>query len=195
MTRLLRISALFLGLALLTGCAGVRSGETADLGAWPAAKEQKPSLRYVVEGRMKMNDAESTAAPAVVKSWSDIVGKAYQESNLFSSVNEGFGDADITAEVKVTNDGHGSMALAVISGLTFAVIPATGEDRVITETIYRDRNGQVLATLTKEDGVRTWIQILLLPGAFVANPFTKINQVHYDNNKATILEASKKGIF
>lgn len=33
MTRLLRISALFLGLALLTGCAGFRSGETADLGA------------------------------------------------------------------------------------------------------------------------------------------------------------------
>ena len=195
MNRLLRISALFLGLALLTGCAGVRSGETADLGAWPAAKEQKPSLRYVVEGRMKMNDADSTAAPAVVKSWSDIVGKAYQESNLFSSVNEGFGDADITAEVKVTNDGLGSMALAFISGFTLGVIPATGEDRVITETIYRDRNGQVLATLTKEDGVRTWIQILLLPGAFVANPFTKINQVHYDNNKATILESSRKGIF
>ncbi|WP_236210809.1 hypothetical protein [Metapseudomonas otitidis] len=195
MTRLLRISALFLGLALLTGCAGFRSGETADLGAWPAAKEQKPSLRYVVEGQIRMNDADSTAAPAVVKSWSDIVGKAYQESNLFSSVNEGFGDADITAEVKVTSDGHGSMALAFISGFTFAVIPATAEEHVITETIYRDRSGQELARLSKQDGVRIWFQILLLPGAFIANPFTQLNQVHYDNNKATILEASRKGIF
>ncbi|WP_165675447.1 hypothetical protein [Metapseudomonas otitidis] len=195
MTRLLRISALFLGLALLTGCAGFRSGETADLGAWPAAKEQKPSMRYVVEGQIRMNDADSTAAPAVVKSWSDIVGKAYKESNLFSSVNEGFGDADITAEVKVTSDGHGSMALAFISGFTFAVIPATAEEHVITETIYRDRSGQELARLSKQDGVRTWFQILLLPGAFIANPFTQLNQVHYDNNKATILEASKQGIF
>lgn len=195
MTHFLRITTLFLGLALLTGCAGFRSGETADLGTWPQAKEQKPSLRYVVEGKVRMNDEQSSVPPLAVKAWSDIVGKAYKESNLFSSVDEGFGDADIMAEVKVTSDGHGSMALAFISGFTFCVIPATAEEHVITETTYRDRNGQVLATMSKQDGVRTWYQILLLPGAFIANPFSQLNQIHYDNNKATILDASKNGVF
>lgn len=195
MTHFLRITTLFLGLALLTGCAGFRSGETADLGTWPQAKEQKPSLRYVVEGKVKMNDVDGAVQPATVKAWSDITGKAYKESNLFSSVNEGFGDADITAEVKVTNDGHGSMALAFISGLTLMVIPSTAEDRVITQTTYRNRDGKVLAEVTKQDSVRTWMQILLFPGVVVANPFSKINQIHYDNNKATILDASKNGVF
>lgn len=195
MTHFLRITTLFLGLALLTGCAGFRSGETADLGTWPQAKEQKPSLRYVVEGKVKMNDVDGAVQPATVKAWSDITGKAYKESNLFSSVNEGFGDADITAEVKVTNDGHGSMALAFISGLTLMVIPSTAEDRVITQTTYRNREGKVLAEVTKQDSVRTWMQILLFPGVVVANPFSKITEIHYDNNKATILDASKNGVF
>ncbi|UXY54967.1 hypothetical protein [Pseudomonas tohonis] len=195
MTHVLRITTLFLGLALLTGCAGFRSGETENLGNWPQAGQQKPSLRYVVEGKVKMNDVDGAVQPATVKAWSDITGKAYKESNLFSSVTEGFGDADITAEVKVTNDGHGSMALAFISGLTLMVVPSTAEDRVITQTTYRSRDGKVLAEVTKQDSVRTWMQILLFPGVVVANPFSKINQIHYDNNKATILDASKNGVF
>ncbi|MGH8352435.1 MAG: hypothetical protein ACRERY_02720, partial [Pseudomonas sp.] len=184
MSSMLRVFVTLLGLALLTGCAGFRFGETADLGAWPAAKEQKPSLRYVVQGGVKQNGTPAAAAPIQLKAWSEKVGKAYTDSGLFSSVSEGFGDADVVAEVKVTSDGHGNMPLAFLCGFTFGVIPATGKEVIITETTYRDRQGNVLAQLRKQDGVRMWIHILLLPGALVANPFTQLNEVHYDNNKA-----------
>lgn len=195
MTSMLRVFIALLGLSLLTGCAGFRSGETADLGNWPQAQEQKPSLRYVVQGNVKHNDEPVALPPNGLKAWSDAVGKAYTDSGLFSSVNEGFGDADILAEVKVTNDGHGSMALAFISGFTFFVVPATAEDVVITETTYRNREGNVLGEVKKQDGVRTWFHILLLPGMFVANPFSTANAIHYDNNKASILTAHERGLF
>ena len=195
MTSTLRLLIAFLGLALLSGCAGFRSGETANLGDWPQAQAHKPTLRYVVQGKFLNNGQPAAVAPAAVKAWSDIVGKSYNDSGLFASVNEGFGDADILAEVKVTNDGHGSMALAMLSGFTFCVLPATAKDVIITETTYRDREGKVLGKVSKQDGVRTWFQILLLPGMFVANPISIVPEIHYDNSKASILAAHERGLF
>lgn len=195
MTTKLRLLIALLGLSLLTGCAGFRSGETENLGAWPAAKEQKPTLRYVVKGKAVHNGQAVAIPPNGTKALSDIVGKAYNDSGLFSSVNEGFGDADVLAEVKITDEGQGSMALAFLSGFTFFVVPATAKDTIITETTYRDREGKVLAEVSKRDSLRTWFQLLLLPGAFVANPFTMSNQIHYDNNKASILNAHENGAF
>lgn len=195
MTVKLRLFIAFVALALLSGCASFRSGETENLGEWPQAKEQKPSLRYVVQGKQIINGQPAAIAPNGMKMWSDIVGKSYTESGLFSSVNEGFGDADILAEVKITNDGEGSMALAFLSGFTFCVLPATAKDTVITETVYRDRNGNVLGEIKKQDSMRTWFQILLLPGAFIANPISVGPQIQYDNHKASILAARERGLF
>lgn len=195
MTHMLRVFIALLGLFLLTGCAGFRSGETADLGAWPTAQEHKPSLRYVVQGKIEQNGTTASVAPASVKAWSDIAGKAYKDSALFSQVTEGFGDADILAEVKVTDGGTYNAALAFISGFTFLAIPATANDVIMMETTYRDRQGNELAGIKKQDSVRTWMHILLIPGLFIANPIGKINEVHYDNHKASILAAHERGVF
>ncbi len=195
MTTRLRTLIALLGLSLLTGCASFRSGETENLGAWPTAKEQKPTLRYVVQGKFINNGQPVAMAPANIKAVSDIVGKAYTDSALFSSVTEGFGDADVLAEVTVTDDGQGSMALAFLSGFTFCVLPATAKDTIITETTYRDRTGNLLGEVKKQDSMRTWFQILLLPGAFIANPIKVGPQIQYDNPKASILAAREHGVF
>lgn len=190
-TRLLCISLVI----LLSGCAAFRGGQLGTIENWPPAAEQKKSISYVITGKVDFNGKVTSAQPVMLAAWKRHVDRAYNEAGVFSSVSEGFSDTDIRAEIDVTDVGRGNMALAFICGLTMFVIPAKASDEFVIRTVYKDRQGNVLADITRKENVDMWMQILLLPATPFAFPVAKVGGALYDVNRATLLEAKKKSVF
>lgn len=173
--------------ALLSACAGIRGNQLGEITGWPPETKNKKSISYVITGKIDMNGNVADAQPAALNLWKQNVEKAYKESEIFSSVSDGFSDTDIRAEISITDKGRGSMALAFLSGFTFGVIPSYANDEFIVNTTFKDRNGNVLASISKQEDVSQWIQILLLPVTPFAFPTSQVNGALYDIHRSTLL--------
>ncbi|MBN7735426.1 hypothetical protein JX616_26405, partial [Klebsiella pneumoniae] len=60
-----------------------------------------------------------------------------------------------------------SMASAIITGVTYFIIPSTAKNTFTLETVFKDNDGKELGRVRKSESLRTWMQLLLI----VAVPF------------------------
>lgn len=146
------------------GCASFQTGKLDRDVVLPPAAEPKPSIAVVVSGRARMGSgADQDVPPRMLESWKNETVEAYRDSGLFSRVESGFSDADLRAEVDVYNTGDPNMGLAFLSGLTLTLIPAKASDVLTMTTVFRNADGEELATIQREEVVDTWIQLFLFP--------------------------------
>lgn len=196
-TRSFSLSTVLIVALIGSGCALFRAGELPPVTDWPPqpSKVGDNSISLVVTGNLKFNGKDRDVSSAMIENWSERAEKEYRHSNLFSDVKIGLAETDIRANIHITDDGKGSMALAFLTGLTLYLLPSKASDRLTVETTFTNARGDVLGKLTKTETLTLWQQIVLifvLPFKF---PPSETNAAFADLHRATLVEAHAAGIF
>ncbi|WP_397452602.1 hypothetical protein [Pseudomonas sp. NA-150] len=158
------VALLMLVSASLTGCVSYSAHNLAPVQTWPpqaAAAEHKPTayLRFTAEHEF---NGTPMAGGVNVPAWEKLVLDSYKESNRLSSVTSQQVDSDVYVYASLKNSERGNRAAAFISGFTFLVIPVTFSNDLTLETVYKNRDGKVLGTVSKSETITTWMQLLLI---------------------------------
>lgn len=163
--------ALLLAAVLLSGCVSYSQHELTAAGTWPPAAqtaEQKPSAFVRTTAMYQVNGGPANAAAgAPAAAWEAVVADTYRQSGRFARVSTDKVESDLYAEATLYNNEQFSMASAIITGVTFFVIPSTAKHTFTLETVFKDKDGKELGRIRKSESVRTWMQLLLI----VAVPF------------------------
>ena len=96
--------------------------------------------------------------------WEKAVADSFRHSNRFSRVSTDKVDSDIYADATLYNNEQFSMASAIITGVTFFIIPTTAKNTFTLETVFKDKDGKELGRVKKSESVRTWMQLVLIVG-------------------------------
>ncbi|MBY8948168.1 hypothetical protein J1G35_20120 [Pseudomonas sp. SH10-3B] len=160
--------SLVLAAVLLTGCVSYSQHELPAVQPWPPtanAPAQKPTAYVHTTAQNHVNGGPGNAAVgAPVALWEKAVADSFRQSNRFSRVSTDKIDSDIYVDATLHNNEQFSMALTIISGVTFAIIPTTAKNTFTLETVFKDKDGKELGRVKKSESVRTWIQLLLIVG-------------------------------
>ena len=191
---------LWLCLAVATtigsGCASFRAGLLAPTTDWPPpAAAKKKSISVAVSGTAVISGKATDAPQQMIDLWRQRTWAAYEESGLFSDVRTGLEATDLRAEIRIEDRGDPNIALAVLCGLTMTLIPVKASDELTMRTVYKDAEGNTLASIEKAETVNTWIQMFLvfvMPAKF---PSGVVKGVLTDLNRATISAAQAQKVF
>ena len=178
------------------GCAGFRGGGLDETREWPpstAPGAKKPSLSLSLVGKAQLNGKPLALTPATIATWHRWSQEAYVSSGLFSEVLPPGAPSDLVAEIEATDTGSGSMALAVISGLTLTIIPCRSKDEFGWKTTLKDKAGNVRGVIEKKEASIMWIELLLIFVFPFSSPASTTHEVLTDLNRATILDARERG--
>ncbi|MCA9470021.1 MAG: hypothetical protein KC643_31870 [Nitrospira sp.] len=180
----------------LAGCASFREGTLPPPSSWPPALAQgKKSISVIVTGEAMMEGRRGDVPLQMVQQWQVPTIKAYRDSGLFSEVKAGPAQTDLRAEVHIRDMGEGSKGMAIVSGLTLTLFPATGHDRLVVQTTIKDANGENLGTFEKTETVNFWIQFFLIFIMPFNWPPTVVSDTLYDLSRAIIVEAHAHNFF
>jgi hypothetical protein len=148
--------------------------------ALPPSSDPKPSIAVLVRGKSNIwvpaIPAERAVPWYVRDEWTERTLEAYRKSNLFSSVRRGFFEADLRAEVEVRESGEASRLNLFFSIFTLGVIPYHTGGALEMSTIFRDTEGEELATIQRLERLSRWEGLLLFPLA----PFNGTTRVTAD---------------
>lgn len=150
---------------VLVGCASFSGNTLPPAPAYPDVElDRKPSLSVQVEFRQFMNGTPVTLFRGTAeRSHAKRLAKILEESSYFSSVSVGTDAADLTLDVKLRDEGSGSMGMAVLTGLTLYLVPSFATDTWIAEaTVTVPATGRA-EDFHVEEFVTQWQQIFLLP--------------------------------
>ena len=192
----LRIVEIFVVLSFLTGCAAFREDQLQPITSWPLETSYKnKSISLIISGKAIVNGEELEVNKSILSIWRKQTVSAYRESGLFSEVKTGLVDSDLRAEIKILDQGEGSLGLAFLSGFTFTLIPAKAYDEFFVTTTLIDNEGRELGRIVKSETINSWIQLFLIFVMPFNWPNSVAKEVLYDLNRATINEAHKIGVF
>ena len=188
-----------ISILLLSGCVAFRDGANPPITKWPMdnATKNKTIILEVSKDIFYDNQELNVYSVAFEGSLKQVV-RAYEDSGLFSTVKFGSDSdlADIRAKVTITSKGEVATSLYFLSDITmYLIIPAHLREEVIIKTTYMDWAGNSLASFEKSEFVDHWRYLYLLPITPFYLPRLVMNDMEYDINRNTIIEAHTKGIF
>lgn len=178
------------------GCAGFRGGELDETRVWPPPQSQgpkKPTLSLSLVGKGVIKGKPVPVPPAMADRWCRGTQETYASSGLFSELLPPGKQADLRAEVEVTDTGSGSMFLAYVCGLTLTVFPCRGKDEFTWKTTFKDSSGAVRGVVEKKESSIMWIQFFLIFVLPFDSPASMAQEVMRDLNRSTILDAMERG--
>ena len=163
---------LFLFLFLLSACAGFRKGEI--LIEYPKEKtKEKYSVSVSLESKCSLNDFDKKCEDFLP----DIISSLHT-SGLYEDIRIHPQEADYTVELKYHQIGEGSLLMAVLTGVTYYLIPSWATDEIYIEaTIIDNRNKSNKSKFILNDAVTTVQQVLLLPVLPFKPPFKMLNDL------------------
>jgi len=118
---------------------------------------------------------------------------AYESSGLFTSVSMDSAKADIIANVEITDKGETS-AMNHVTGFSLFLIPSSVGETLTITTTYKDISGKPLNAIVKTEKSTMWMHLFMVILA-PFHPLSTIDEVLYDLNRNTILEAHTRGFF
>ena len=190
-----KYSAIILAL-LISGCATFRDGANPPITKWPPdAVNKNKTISLQVVGKTITNNEPLDANEKSVEKQRVQVVKAYESSGIFSAIKGGSEKADIKAEISITDKGEASQAMAILTGATMFLIPSHVHEGFIVKTTYKDNSGNTLGSFEKSEFADTWIQLFMFP----VMPFHPVGSTYedllFDLNRNTIIDAHGKNIF
>lgn len=182
---------------LFGGCLSVRGDLPAPTEPWPpqAIAGARPSVSlYIEREEMESDGAEQfdeTIQAQQFVQWRDQTLRAYRDSGLFSDVVAGLQDRDFRVHVVIRHATDASRAGAVLTGLTFFVIPLLTQQHISLRTEIRGRDG-AQASYEYAQSAQNWFGWLFLPTSpFATVPRDVPISMVYDLNRATLVAAQK----
>lgn len=149
----------------LTGCISYSQHELAPLDQWPPAqaRQDKPSAYLHVTTQQQFNGELSGGVGNAALVEQKML-ETFKESGQFKNVTTDKVDSSLYVTSTLTNNERGNVASAWLTGFTLFVIPTTFSNTFTLETVFKDREGNVLGKIVKQESTRTWMQVLLIVG-------------------------------
>lgn len=187
---------LVLAAVLLSGCVSYSQHELPEVQTWPPtanAPAQKPTAFVRTTSLYHVNSGPgNTAAGNQAAQWEKAVADSFRQSNRFSRVSTDKVDSDIYVDATLHNNEQYSVASAIITGVTFFIIPSTAKNTFTLETVFKDKDGKELGRISKSESVRTWMQLVLIVGIpFQANTAQVVEAL----TRSTLDEAVQRKLF
>lgn len=159
------LTLLLLVSSTLTGCISYSQHELAPVDQWPPmqARQDKPSAYLHVTTQQQFNGELSGGVGNAALVEQHIL-ETFKESGQFKNVTTDKVDSNLYVTSTLTNNEQGNIASAWLTGFTFFVIPTTFSNTFTLETVFKDREGNLLGKIVKQESTRTWMQILLIVG-------------------------------
>ncbi|UVK96918.1 hypothetical protein [Pseudomonas sp. B21-048] len=156
---------LFLVSSTLTGCISYSQHELAPVDQWPLvqARQDKPIAYLHVTTQQQFNGELSGGVGNAALVEQKML-ETFKESGQFKSVTTDKVDSSLYVTSTLTNNEQGNIASAWLTGFTLFVIPTTFSNTFTLETVFKDREGNVLGKIVKQERTRTWMQVLLIVG-------------------------------
>lgn len=181
---------LAIALLSLTGCISYSQKQLAEVHQWPPAETQMPKrTAYLkVESQMLHNDAPR-ASGFNASNLEQLLVSNYQSSERFERVTTAQETSDLYVDITVRNNERSNLPLAFISGLTLMVIPATADNELSMETVFRDGAGKELGRIEKKETITTWMQLVFV----FALPFNQsADGILQQLTQSTLEEAARR---
>lgn len=160
-----KLRVLFLlAVTQLSGCLSYSHHDLAPVQHWPLANDAaaaKPRVYVSLVADHQFNGAPAAGGVDPVH-WQQALVDTYSASGLFNQVTTQKVECDVYAQSHLLNQEKGVMAMAYITGLTLFLVPSKADDVLTLETVFKDRDGKVLGTVTKSETVTTWMQTLFV---------------------------------
>ena len=183
------------------GCATFRGDKLPELTDWPPpAQSSKKTILLSISGNASANGKVQDFSN-LIEDWRTQTVRAYEESGLFSSVVLSSAQpTDLRVDITVDHKGEYSETLAYVTGLTLGVsslvLPHKSSDDILMRCVVYDKKGQEVGAFQQNESLSTWIQLFLVFAMpFRDGPRKVETNVFYDMNRATILDAYKKGVY
>jgi len=180
---------------LWSGCATFRAGMTPSQTVWPPASGTTGKVvALTVRADSEVNGKRASLPDAALAQLRGRIWELYDESGLFSDVKTGLEEADVLVDVHLSNTGHSSTGMAILTGVTMFLVPTKAVDSNTMTTRFTNMDGDVLAVIEKHDEMTTWIQLFMLfvPGR---NTVATGAEMVTDMVRATIVDARSQGVF
>lgn len=174
----------------LTGCISYSQHQLAEVRQWPPAEPvaQKRTAYLKVESQHLFN-GQPQAGGFNAGNLEKLLVSNYQSSERFERVTTAQETSDLYVDVTVRNHERGSLPLAFISGFTLMVIPATADNELSMETVFRDGSGKELGRIEKKETITTWMQLVFI----FALPFNQsADGVLQQLTQSTLEEAARR---
>lgn len=174
----------------LTGCISYSQKQLAEVRQWPPAEPQlqKRTAYLKVESQTLHNDAPR-AGGFNASNLEQLLVSNYQSSERFERVTTAQETSDLYVDITVRNNERSSLPLAFISGLTLMVIPATADNELSMETVFRDGAGKELGRIEKKETITTWMQLVFV----FALPFNQsADGILQQLTQSTLEEAARR---
>ena len=159
------VAVLTLFSAINIGCASFGGGLLPKVKEFPTRSDAtKPSVKLTLQFKQFMNDAPLTVFRGSVENdWKKKLAKTLSESGYFASVAEDTANPDITIDANVKDDGHGSMGMAIVTGLTLYLVPSFSTDSFVFDAKVTSPHVDKTWAIHLEDFVTQWQQLFLIP--------------------------------
>jgi hypothetical protein len=160
---------------------------------WPLTADaplQKPTAFVRTTAMNQVNGGQAnTSAGTPAATWEAAVADAFRQSGRFARVSTDKVESDIYVDATLYNNEQFSMASAIITGVTFFIVPSTAKNTFTLETVFKNKDGKELGRIRKSESVRTWMQLLLI----VAIPFQQdTRDVVQELARSTLNEAVQR---
>lgn len=163
MKTIIKAVVLMLGVSL-SGCMSYSQHDLPAVENWPLASKEtstKPTA-YLRFTAIHTFNGEQRAGGTNVGAWEKVLLDAFNQTERFQRVTTDKVESDVYVYANVRNEETGNMGSAILTGITLFVVPSVVHNRLVLETVYKDRDGKVLGRIEKSETVTTWMQLLLV---------------------------------
>jgi hypothetical protein len=163
MKYVIKALVLMLGVAL-SGCVSYSQHDLPAVENWPLASKEtstKPTA-YLRFTAIHTFNGEQRAGGTNVGAWEKVLLDAFNQSGRFGRVTTDKVESNVYVYANVRNEETGNMGSAILTGITLFVVPSVVHNRLVLETVYKNRDGKVLGRIEKSETVTTWMQLLLV---------------------------------
>lgn len=190
MNKFLALLAIVFSLSL-QGCMTYSHHELTPVGQWPLAqtKQDKPTVYLKMLAEYALNDNAMNTNTNIAKV-EKIVLQELQDSQRFAKVTTEQQSSDLYVTATLRNHEEGNLAGAFLTGFTLFLIPNTFDNTISLELTFRDKDGNKLGQVRKQEKLTTWLQVLLI----FAIPFNESQEPLVKQlTRSALEEAANKG--
>jgi hypothetical protein len=180
---------------LAGGCVAFRGGDLEETRPWPPKPPpgaKKPSVGLFLKGQALTNRERAPLSPMYFDQWCSSTREVYLDSGLFSEVLDAGEGADVKAEIEALKAESFWFWLALVSGCTGMAVPCWSQLEFEWKTTFKDRRGEVLGVIRKQESMTLIIQTVLVIGSPFVSHWHVERRIFKDLNRSTLLDAVER---
>jgi hypothetical protein len=175
----------------LQGCMTYSHNQLQPVEQWPLIEESKVKPSVYLKAQSEYRANENPSISANVDKLEALLRQEFVDSGRFSRVSTQQEKSDIYVTATLRNQEDSNIALAMITGFTMFLVPATFDNTLTLDLVFRDGQGNQIGKVEKQEKLTTWMHLILI----FALPFNEsLDKLLSDLAQSALEEAAKQNL-